>query len=70
MRNGVEEFAGVFEESGRRGTRTPDIFGVNEALYRLSYPPSLFYVSVRSITDRKLLSQLFGTQHYNQWCWF
>ncbi len=24
---------------GRRGTRTPDIFGVNEALYRLSYPP-------------------------------
>ena len=28
-----------FDEDGRRGTRTPDIFGVNEALYRLSYPP-------------------------------
>jgi hypothetical protein len=26
-------------EDGRIGTRTPDILGVNEALYRLSYSP-------------------------------
>jgi hypothetical protein len=41
------------EKNGRRGTRTPDIFGVNEALYQLSYSP--FSISTRpqhTITDQ------------------
>jgi hypothetical protein len=39
--------------SGRRGTRTPDIFCVREALYQLSYSPD-FHAWIISVSDGKI----------------